>query len=77
MKDSAGNEWLCPLEEMKKAAEATHEKLDDCVELDGVTHTAGGLRPNASHIEQWPSVWKRKPAGSGSWSDWKKNSWIS
>jgi hypothetical protein len=43
VKDSSGNEWLCPLEGLKKAADATQEKLDDCVELDVVTHTAGDI----------------------------------
>ena len=43
VKDSSGNVWLCPLESMKKASEATPEELDDCVELDVVTHTAGDI----------------------------------
>jgi hypothetical protein len=42
-KDSSGNFWLCPLEALKKASEATQEELDDCVELDMVTHTAGQI----------------------------------
>ncbi len=36
-------EWLCPLEALKKATDATQEELDDCVELDVVTHTAGDI----------------------------------
>jgi hypothetical protein len=43
VKDSKGVEWLCPLEGMKKASQATPEELDDCVELDVVTHTAGDI----------------------------------
>ncbi len=43
VKDSSGNLWLCPLEAMKKASEATPEELEDCVELDVVTHTAGDI----------------------------------
>jgi hypothetical protein len=43
VKDSKGVEWLCPLEGMKKATQATPEELDDCVELDVVTHTAGDI----------------------------------
>ena len=41
VKDSSGTEWLCPLEGLKKAKEATEEELNDCVELDVVTHSAG------------------------------------
>ena len=43
VKDSSGNLWLCPLEAMKKASEATPEEMEDCVELDVVTHTAGDI----------------------------------
>lgn len=43
VKDSKGVEWLCPLETLKKASDATQEELDDCVELDVVTHTAGQI----------------------------------
>jgi hypothetical protein len=43
VKDSSGNEWLCPVDAMKKATEATPEELEDCVELDVVTHTAGDI----------------------------------
>uniref|UniRef100_A0A7V4G7N7 Uncharacterized protein n=1 Tax=Desulfobacca acetoxidans TaxID=60893 RepID=A0A7V4G7N7_9BACT len=43
VKDSSGNEWLCPLEALKKASEATPEELEDCVELDVVVHTAGQI----------------------------------
>jgi hypothetical protein len=43
MKDSSGNEWLCPIDALKKATDATQEELDDCVELDVVTHTAGDI----------------------------------
>lgn len=41
VKDSSGTEWLCPLDAMKKVGDATQEELDECVELDVVTHTAG------------------------------------
>jgi hypothetical protein len=43
MKDSSGNEWLCPIDALKKATDATQKELDDCVELDVVTHTAGDI----------------------------------
>ena len=43
VKDSSGVEWLCPLEGMKRAEEATSEELEDCVELEVVTHTAGDI----------------------------------
>jgi hypothetical protein len=43
IKDGSGNEWLCPLDALKKAKDATQEELDDCVELDVVTHTAGDI----------------------------------
>jgi len=43
VKDSSGNEWLCPIDALKKAKDATQEELDDCVELDVVTHTAGDI----------------------------------
>jgi hypothetical protein len=43
VKDSSGVEWLCPLEGIKKASQATPEELDECVELDVVTHTAGDI----------------------------------
>jgi hypothetical protein len=42
VKDSSGAEWLCPLEGMKQATQATQEELDDCVELDVITRYAGG-----------------------------------
>ncbi len=41
VKDSSGNEWLCPLDALKSAKEATPDELNDCVELDVATHTAG------------------------------------
>ena len=43
VKDGSGNEWLCPLDALKKAKDATQEELDDCVELDVVTHTGGDI----------------------------------
>jgi hypothetical protein len=43
VKDRSGNEWLCPLDALKKAKDATQEELDDCVELDVATHTAGDI----------------------------------
>jgi hypothetical protein len=43
VKDGSGSEWLCPLGALKKAKDATQEELDDCVELDVVTHTAGDI----------------------------------
>ncbi len=43
VKDKGGNIRLCPLEAMKKGSEATQEELDDCVEWDVVSHTAGQI----------------------------------
>lgn len=43
VKDKAGNIWLCPLEALKKSSEATPEELDNCVEWEVVTHTAGQI----------------------------------
>ena len=43
LKDSSGNEWLCPLDAMKNTKDATQEELDDCVELDVVTRYAGDI----------------------------------
>ncbi len=43
VKDRSGTEWLCPIDALKKATDATQEELDDCVELDVVTHTAGDI----------------------------------
>jgi hypothetical protein len=43
VKDCSGNAWLCPLEARKNAKDAAQEGLDDGVELDVVTHTAGDL----------------------------------
>ncbi len=41
IKDSSGNEWVCPLDALKNAKKATQEELNECVELDVVVHTAG------------------------------------
>ena len=41
VKDSSGNEWLCPLDALKNAKKATQAELNECVELDVVVHTAG------------------------------------
>lgn len=43
VKDSSGNEWLCPIDALKKATDATQEELDNCVELDVVTRYAGDI----------------------------------
>lgn len=43
VKDSSGNEWLCPLDAMKGAKDATQEELDNCVELDVVSRYAGDI----------------------------------
>lgn len=43
IKDSQGQVWLCPVEALKKASEAAPEELDDCVEWEVVTHTAGRI----------------------------------
>jgi hypothetical protein len=38
VKDSSGSEWLCPLDTLNNAKDATQEELDECVELDVVHH---------------------------------------
>ena len=43
IKDSSGNEWLCPADALKSAKEATEEELNNCVEMDVVTHTASDI----------------------------------
>jgi len=43
VKDSAGNEWLCPFDALKNVTEATQEELDNCVEPDVVTRYAGDI----------------------------------
>ncbi|MEJ2226340.1 MAG: hypothetical protein P8X49_14520 [Syntrophobacterales bacterium] len=43
IKDSSGSEWLCPVDALKNAKEATEGELNDCVEMDVVTHTAGDI----------------------------------
>ena len=43
VRDNSGTVWLCPVEVLKKESDATQEELDDCVELDVVTHTAGQI----------------------------------
>jgi hypothetical protein len=43
IKDSSGSEWLCPVDALKSAKEATEGELNDCVEMDVVTHTAGDI----------------------------------
>ena len=43
VKDSSGNEWLCPLDAMKNVKDATQEDVDNCVELDIVTRYAGDI----------------------------------
>jgi hypothetical protein len=46
VKDGWGNEWLSPLDSLKKATDATQEELDDSVELDTVTRYAGDIKAN-------------------------------
>ena len=41
VKDSSGNEWYCPLDAVKNIKQATAEELNECVDLDVVTHTLG------------------------------------
>jgi hypothetical protein len=43
VKGGSGNEWLCPLDALKKAKDATQKELDDSVELDVVTRYAGDI----------------------------------
>jgi hypothetical protein len=43
IEDGSGNEWLCPADALKSAKEATQQKLDNCVEMEVVTHTAGDI----------------------------------
>ena len=43
IKDSSGTEWLCPVDALKNVKEASEEELNDCVEMEVVTHTAGDI----------------------------------
>jgi hypothetical protein len=43
VKDSAGNEWRCPIDVLQNVKEASQEELDDCVEPDVVTRYAGDI----------------------------------
>lgn len=43
VKDATGHVWLCPVDSLKKATEATPEELENCVEWEVVTHTAGDI----------------------------------
>ena len=41
VKDSSGNEWFCPVDAIKNIKHATEAELNECVDLDVVTHTLG------------------------------------
>jgi hypothetical protein len=41
IKDSSGNEWYCPMDVIKNIKQATEEELNECVDLDVITHTLG------------------------------------
>ncbi len=43
VKDRKGNEFLCPLEALKKVDEATEDELEECVEGDVVGRYAGNI----------------------------------
>jgi hypothetical protein len=43
VKDSAGNEWLCPLDALKNVKEAAKEELENCAEPDVVSRYAGDV----------------------------------
>ena len=43
VKDREGNEFLCPLESMKRVEEATEDELEECVEGDVVGRYAGNI----------------------------------
>jgi hypothetical protein len=43
IKDREGNEFLCPLESMKRVEEATEDELEACVEGDVVGRYAGNI----------------------------------
>ncbi|MBW1782823.1 MAG: hypothetical protein JRL30_19040 [Deltaproteobacteria bacterium] len=43
VKDKAGNEFLCPLEALKRVADATEEELAECVEEAVVGRYAGDI----------------------------------
>lgn len=43
VKDTGGHVWLCPVDALKRAAEATPDELENCVEWEVVAHTAGDI----------------------------------
>lgn len=43
VKDATGQIWLCPVDALKKASEVGPEELENCVEWEVVTHTAGDI----------------------------------
>lgn len=36
VKDSAGNEFLCPVDALKKSEEATEAELKDCIDVEAL-----------------------------------------
>ena len=43
LKDKAGSEFLCPLDDLKSIKDATDEELAECVEEDVVGRYAGDI----------------------------------
>ena len=43
VKDNVGNEFLCPVDVLKKISDATDEELENCVEADVAGRYAGDI----------------------------------
>jgi len=46
VKDSAGNEFLCPINALKDVNDATEDELENCVDDGTVGRYAGDIRVN-------------------------------
>lgn len=44
VKDAAGNDFICPLDALKKASLATEEELDNCVDDATVKRYSGNIK---------------------------------
>ena len=44
VKDNAGNEWVCPLDALKKSSDLSDEQLDSCVDDATVGRYLGDIK---------------------------------
>jgi hypothetical protein len=61
VKDSHGNEWLCPLDAMKNVKDATQEELDDSWKWTSSRILLGISTPSGRWPEQQPCVKIKAP----------------